>query len=50
MLHPTQAVTLLREDFKAKAERIKTFIKLKFFVLKPSCGIIRGSILRNLKI
>ena len=34
MLHPTQAVTLSREDFKAEAELIDNIYKIKNFCIK----------------
>ena len=48
-LHPTQAVTLSREDFKAKAEQIDNIYKVDFFLSKPSSGIICESFQTNLK-
>ena len=49
-LHPTQAVALSREDFKAKAEQIDNISKVEFFFLsKSSRGIKCESIQTNLK-
>ena len=42
MLHPRQAVTSSREDFKAKTEQIDNIYKFEYFESKPSRGMICG--------
>ena len=42
MLHPRQAVTSSREDFKAKTEQIDNIYKFEYFESKPSRGMNCG--------